>query len=59
MYVIPPPGAEQLKHVDQQGHEELEAYDKTTFQTAAAAAAAVVAQVDCGPTVRHWRVTAL
>lgn len=49
MYVIPPPGSEQLKHVDQQGHEELEAHDKTAFQTAATAAAAVVAQVGCEP----------
>lgn len=45
MYVIPSPGSKQLKHVDQQGREELEAHDKTTFQAAATAAAAVVVQV--------------
>ena len=44
-YVIPSPGSKQLKHIDQQGHEELEAHDKTAFQAAATAAAAAVVQV--------------
>lgn len=44
-YLIPPHSSKQLKHVDQQGHEENEAHDKTAFQAAATAAAAVVVQV--------------
>lgn len=44
-YTIPSPGSRQLKHIDQQGHEELEAHDKTAFQAAATAAAAIMLQV--------------
>lgn len=45
MYLIPSPGSKQVKHVDQQGHEELEAHDKISFQAAATAAAAALVQV--------------
>lgn len=39
-YVIPSTSSKRVKHIDQQGHEELEAHDKAAFQAAAAAAAA-------------------
>ena len=41
MYVIPSIQAKRVKHIDQQGHVELEARDTAAFRTAAIAAAAV------------------
>ena len=44
-YLIPASDSKRLKHIDQQGREELEAHDKVAFRDAATAAATAILQV--------------
>ena len=46
-YLTSASDSKRLKHIDQQGREELEAHDRVAFLDAATAAAAVVLQAGC------------